>query len=329
MADYKRLVSYIYSYEYGRKNNNVGFVKLDSRNNMCKITLNFRLQHAPIIHPLKVYLFVRNGQKIIGILLGMGNITGTTYDFRDIVNPANVKESGYSLEEISGVYIGDGTNRSALYATAWDDMPLNPNMFFVHNKEKANTVTAINTKTENKDEDTLRVDDSIVKLVKDYVEMNEEQKTDDNANNEVRGVKIENDHEYENKTMDVKEHKDSIWDRLYSKHTKIVGIKNNNDIECIKIKPQDLACLPNKYWVLGNNSFLLHGYYNYRYLLFAKVKNDGQDVQQYKLGVPGIFHRNEKIMASMFGFNEFLEADQLTGKGETFGYWCMDIQINI
>lgn len=35
---------------------------------------------------------------------------------------------------------------------------------------------------------------------------------------------------------------------------------SEKNITCIKIELKDLRELPRKYWYLGNNSFLLHGF---------------------------------------------------------------------
>lgn len=332
MADYKRLVSYVYTYEYGKKSNNVGFVKVDSRNGMCKIIINFKLSYMPSLNPLKVYFLKREDKSLIGILLGIGKISGSTYEFKDITNSINIKGSGYGLDEMSGIYICDELNKNIIYASEWDNRSINPEHFIVHkeisinDKKQSKPVNEQIEKSEKK-----VVDDSVIKMLSDYVK---DTRRIDIENNEqeqkVMCAKTEDKdkYEYENKAMEFTQSKvQNIWDQLYNKHTKIAGLKNIDNIECIKIKPQDLACLPNKYWVLGNNSFLLHGFYIYRYLLFVKINNDRINVQQYKLGVPGVYHQNEKIMASMFGFNEFLEADQENKGKDVFGYWCMDISI--
>lgn len=348
VADYKRLISYIYSYERGRKSNNVGYVRVESRNDMCKVTINFKLRQIPVIHPLKVYFLKREYNKLTGILLGTAQIAGTSCDFRDMVETYNINKSGVNLEEICGVYICDGINRNLVYAAEWDNRNINPEMFYIYKKDKAGKAGKAAPQ-----EEKLKVDNSVIELVEDYVKQSgdeidkesqdqnlvsarAEEQTEPGESQEKQDVgnqkdenKIFNTYEYENIAMEPEGNKcENIWDFLNNKYTKIVGIKNYEDIECIKIKPQDLASLPNKYWVLGNNSFLLHGYYNYRYLLFAKVGNREENGQRYKLGVPGIYHRNEKMMASMFGFNEFLEADQNSKNGEVMGYWCMDILVN-
>ncbi|RDU23478.1 DUF6128 domain-containing protein [Anaerosacchariphilus polymeriproducens] len=94
--------------------------------------------------------------------------------------------------------------------------------------------------------------------------------------------------------------------------------ENPNFFECQKIEPRDLRILPEKEWILGKNSFLLHGYYNYRYLLYGKVNNGSTYTF---LGVPGVFHNQEKFMANLFGFSEFEPAKKEKIKTGKFGYW--------
>lgn len=89
--------------------------------------------------------------------------------------------------------------------------------------------------------------------------------------------------------------------------------------ECIKITPHDISYLPRKYWNLSNNSFMLHGFYSYKYLLLCE--NVTENGLRYMIGVPGMFHPKEQAMARMYGFTEFeLENDSET---DNFGYWCM------
>lgn len=42
MADYRRLISYIYEYEGKQKGKNVGFAKLEARNGQCRINVNVK-----------------------------------------------------------------------------------------------------------------------------------------------------------------------------------------------------------------------------------------------------------------------------------------------
>ena len=95
-----------------------------------------------------------------------------------------------------------------------------------------------------------------------------------------------------------------------------------------KIQRKDMVCLPRCEWRHANNSFLIHGYYNYHHLILT-VRDD-----RLKLGVPGVYHPQEEKAAESFGFPEFIPAVELDLKltdeekndREKFGYWCRDIR---
>lgn len=117
-----------------------------------------------------------------------------------------------------------------------------------------------------------------------------------------------------------------VWDRLNKEHTRILAFDYEDGCEILTIKPQDIGILPRDAWVYGNNSFLLHGYYNYRYLILAKLFNP-EGTPRYLLGIPGHYYSNERYMASMFGFPNFvLSKDQPMEDGR-FGFWYTDIKI--
>lgn len=95
-----------------------------------------------------------------------------------------------------------------------------------------------------------------------------------------------------------------------------------------KIQRQDLARLPKKEWRIANNSFLLHGFYNYHHLVL--IEDDGK----MWVGVPGIYHEKEKTAASAFGFTEFQRltdfemelTEEEKNTHEDFGYWCRQVE---
>ncbi len=117
-----------------------------------------------------------------------------------------------------------------------------------------------------------------------------------------------------------------VWDKLRKEHTRILAFDYEDGCEILTIKPQDIGLLPRDAWVYGNNSFLLHGYYNYRYLILAKLFNP-EGTPRYLLGIPGHYYSNERYMASMFGFPNFvLSKDQPIEDGR-FGFWYTDIKI--
>ena len=119
---------------------------------------------------------------------------------------------------------------------------------------------------------------------------------------------------------------DVIWQHFYKSYPKIQAFDYKGGCDILTIKPQDIGLLPREVWGYGNNSFLLHGYYSHRYLIFARL-NSQKGEPRFLLGVPGHYYSNEKYMASMFGFPNFvLSKIQPAGDGR-FGYWYTDIRL--
>ncbi len=118
----------------------------------------------------------------------------------------------------------------------------------------------------------------------------------------------------------------SLWPWLQCRYAKVLAFDYDNGCEILSIKPQDIGLLPREIWTYGNNSFLLHGYYNYRHLILAKLNNPSGS-PRYLLGVPGHYFSNEKYMASMFGFPHFVLAKKQPDADGRFGYWYTDIRL--
>ena len=117
---------------------------------------------------------------------------------------------------------------------------------------------------------------------------------------------------------------ESLWNRLRAAYPKVTAFECNDGCEILVIKPQDIGLLPRENWVYGNNSFLLHGYYNYRYLILARLGKSGER-GRYILGVPGHYGNNEKYMAAMFGFDRFVRSTRQPPRDSRFGYWYTDL----
>lgn len=94
-----------------------------------------------------------------------------------------------------------------------------------------------------------------------------------------------------------------------------------DDRTYIKLEPKDFVIMQAKYQNLVNNSFLLHGFYNYRYLILGKEKET-----EYYLGVPGVFYEREKMVALMFGFEAF-ECEGGIARPGGFGYYLRKVEL--
>ncbi|MGN0298789.1 MAG: DUF6128 domain-containing protein [Lachnospiraceae bacterium] len=119
--------------------------------------------------------------------------------------------------------------------------------------------------------------------------------------------------------------KENSWDKLCGYYPKMKPFAWNRELDCLKVKPGDLGRLPKENWILGNNSFMLHGYYVHRYLILMKIEQDGKE--RYLLGVPGIYGNRERFMADMFGFGEFMPVSQRRVLQGQKGFWCVQVTV--
>lgn len=94
--------------------------------------------------------------------------------------------------------------------------------------------------------------------------------------------------------------------------------------EYLSITPRDFVILSRKYQELVQNSFLLHGYYNYGHVILTRIKE--KNLERFYLGVPGVYYTREKQAALMFGFEGF-EAGTERAVDGGFGYYMKQVDI--
>ena len=112
------------------------------------------------------------------------------------------------------------------------------------------------------------------------------------------------------------------WSQLWEIYPHIKPFQDER--EYLSIGPSDFVLFSAASYKMVNNSFLLHGYYNYRHLILAKIEQKGEDI--YYVGVPGTFYEKEKQVAIMFGFESFECAEEPAQAGD-FGYYMMRTEL--
>lgn len=79
-------------------------------------------------------------------------------------------------------------------------------------------------------------------------------------------------------------------------------------------------------WKLGVNSFLTHGYYSYKYLMFGKSYFPQMMTASVTYLEFGVYSSREKYLAGIFGFDRFVPEKETHIKTGSFGYWIVDIR---
>lgn len=305
MSAYKRFVSYIYGYEEGEKRENTGFVKVNARGGECKIWVHVRGFYTHQQKPYRVYAFRPGRERLEGQYLGELESRNGALEWNGVTATDSLM-GGFSLEESRGIYI-QGEDR--IYAAEWDDYPVDVNRF-VTQEEYARPV-----RPEASEGTAAANSQKAVGCAETDAKMDE-----------IRAAEIE-------KTLAEPETEASVpydaraeqWHYL-EEHFPVMRYQDGAGgmISSIRLGNRDLSRIPRDKWELGNNSFLLHGFYQHQHLLL--LRRETPEAVCYYLGVPGVYNEKEQMLASMFGFCEFRrikEPEQREGIG---GYWCREVK---
>lgn len=293
MAGMKRFITYIYAYENTKKAGNTGFARIELRGEECRLEIHLRGVYAAQTH-CKIYLFRKQGSGIEGSLIGEMDVRNGAGDFNVIMKTAHIPTSLLSFFEMEGIFLCSEDGR--IFMSRWTEgEPLAVDMehFIVWKAEQTEeNIYAEEKQQENKIQTA---------------------QFDRESDNELRATELPARNffpQYQWK---------DIWEQFLKSHPASMPFSEKN-ITCIKIELKDIRELPRKYWYLGNNSFLLHGFFNYRYLVLGKIEEDNED--KWFLGVPGIYQNQERVMAIIFGFPEFMP-EQVENR---FGCWYRFIE---
>ena len=264
-------IRYLYEYKDEQRVRNVGFVKVDQGEEGGTLQIHGRgtfLNNADI----RVYLVYMEGKRCRGILMGQLEHVQSILSCRLVYDREEI-EPYADLEELRGIMLE--TNGQGTYAAVWDEgvLPLDQMEPAVPREERPSM---------GKD---MASEESVEAEVSEILEACAEE----GVIEKEPGTDAGEEEKEEPGTDAGEEEKEELEE----------SNENRQEKRYCKIMREDMKKLPQKNWYLANNSFLLHGYYNYRHLLL--ITDEGK---RY-LGVPGIYHRREEAAARSFGFSEF------------------------
>ena len=323
MAGMKRFITYIYAYENTKKAGNTGFARIELRGEECRLEIHLRGVYAAQTH-CKIYLFRKQGSGIEGSLIGEMDVRNGAGDFSVIMKTAHISTSLLSFFEMEGIFLCSEDGR--IFMSRWTEgEPLTVDMEHFIEWKAEQTEENIYAEENPHAEENMYAEQNL------HVKENMHAKENIHAEKKQQENKIQTaqfDRESDNELRATElparnffpqyQWKD-IWEQFLKSHPASMPFSEKN-ITCIKIELKDIRELPRKYWYLGNNSFLLHGFFNYRYLVLGKIEEDNED--KWFLGVPGIYQNQERVMAIIFGFPEFMP-EQVENR---FGCWYRFIE---
>lgn len=314
MGEYRRFVAYVYEYRKGKKEENCGFVKVESWGERCTMELHLQCPGILAGTECKSYAFVREEKKMRGILLGSCKTEANGVSHILETSPRNIGGQRVALEELGGMVFL--TELGAFFGTEWDDIEIIPEMFEEFpEKDSPEKEMEEETLKETTDEKSKKgageeAEKVLPEQGKRETEMREESSHRENAAEAEVSEQNELPTEEENVTATEVQQERHMPGEPYT------PFEDGDFFNCRKIKPGDLPCFSRKNCPLRQNRFLLYGYYNFGHLLLC-TKENGQQI----LGVPGIYDQQERFMANMFGFPFFRKSREIQVPGRQGGYW--------
>ena len=390
MADYKRLVSYIYAYPGGVRDKNVGFAKAEVRNGQFKLTVSVKGVYTDTPELFGVYVMVDGKKHQPGgfTLLKTGTVMVNQGigQYQDLFNPMNINQSGYTFEDISGIALARENEDFYRMFSLWEDCILNteditfaqPEAAAASNpvvqadseevsvKEQVNRTTGQKAERKSaemsgnvRESETVRrnaedvseneVEEAAVTskpetpesaqsagrqadLQQETVQMKAQQVRAMEAvqellfrNTNPQGTMPQNTKLQDTTPQNAKPQKEMpAFEKVFINRDFIDAFEDDYFYDCVEVTPELLKQLPIEDDAVVNNSFLVHGYYNFKHILFGKVcENDNNT--RYFIGVPGMYCNRERFMASMFGFCNFKKSHRSDYSNPYFGYWYQEI----
>lgn len=388
MADYKRLVSYIYAYPGGVRDKNVGFAKAEVRNGQFKLTVSVKGVYTDTPELFGVYVMVDGKKHQPGgfTLLKTGTVMVNQGigQYQDLFNPMNINQSGYTFEDISGIALARENEDFYRMFSLWEDCILNteditfaqPEAAAASNpvaqadseevsvKEQVNRTTGQEAERKSvemsgnvRESETVRrnAEDVSENEIEDVVEASVtskpatpesaqsagqqtdlQQETAQMKAQQVRAMEAAQELLFRNtnpqgtmpqntKLQNAKPQEEMpAFEKVFINRDFIDAFEDDYFYDCVEVTPELLKQLPIEDDAVVNNSFLVHGYYNFKHILFGKVcENDNNT--RYFIGVPGMYCNRERFMASMFGFCNFKKSHRSDYSNPYFGYWYQEI----
>ena len=340
----KRFVTYLYEYDRTIRGRNVGFIRNDIRNDRCLMDIHIRGLER-IKEKAPIYLIVRDGECVgipageIVISQGIGNA------FLEL--PGNhIGKTDYNSSDIQAVIVRYGNGKMLLGSyvqhpasdllsgtfTKWEAQAIpespepDPNATRGENDDSGSIrpVSEI-SRGQNDDSGSIRAVSEIPRgqnddssSIRPVSEISRGQNDDSGSIRPVSEIpRGQNDDSGSIRPISEisrgqNDDFDSIRpDALSQQSTEAHAEEKLCPPTYKRIAITDIRSLPSRNWHLCSNSFLVHGFFCYHYLALKTV--NAPDGTQIYLGVPGIYASQERMMALLFGFNDFeVDTDHIT-----------------
>lgn len=325
LSDYQRIVSYLYEYHHGIKGSNVGFAKIEKRQNRLRVYFHVKTNDQALEY--KIYFYYFHQGTMNGIYLDTVKRTDTIIEFKNTYPLIN------DFDKIDGFLLYYSNDH--FFGSQWKDHPIIIRSFVPvdpdgnkNDKISSNILENESEKTKLKSSEDTKETENIKKIEKtEKIKVSEKAvspppepspKTEtpptSSLSEYIEALQLEKDakqstHPNPTKDFDWKEYPTLPMPPSY-------GLDPS-----IKIGLDDLDEIPDLSGNVKTNGFLLLNYGNFGHLMLAKDADSGQ---RY-LGIPGIFDNEKAFISRLFGFKTFITVPLKPHKTGNFGYFILPV----
>lgn len=317
----EQFIRYLYEYQQGKPSRNVGFVKVEREEEQTTVHIHGKGLQLGRETELRLYIFFLEDGAPVGIFQGMITNINPAVNYRLTFSPEDTGVPG-NYPGIQGIIMESEGKR--IFAAVWSELPVNVELLREWEEPEIIPITM----TEAVRQKVVR--DSAEEERGEAAGEETEEMTEEAADGERDGSAAELSGQEggfmpgqdASAGVDAEPEQEPVFEEDVDDYI------TPSERQCKKINRQDIAMLPRCEWRLANNSFLLHGCYNYHHLMMIQ---EGDDLW---LGIPGIYHSKEARAAEAFGFPRFIPVGELDAElgadekeqGEEFGYWCRRVR---
>ena len=340
----KRFVTYLYEYERTIRGRNVGFIRNDIRNDCCRMEIHIRGLER-IKEKAPIFIIVRDSE-CIGIPAGEVVISQGVGNACLELRGNRIGKTDYSVNNIQAVIVR--YNGGKMLMGCYVQHPAGDLLSGTFTKWEAQAIPENPepdpnaARSENDDFGSIRPVSEIPRgqnvdfgSIRPVSEVQRGQNDDSSSIRPVSEIPRgqNDDSDSIRPVSEIPRGQNDDFDSI--RPVSEISRGQNDDFDSIRpdalsqqsteahaeeklcpptykrIAITDIRSLPSRNWHLCSNSFLVHGFFCYHYLILKTV--NAPDGTQIYLGVPGIYASQERMMALLFGFNDFeVDTDHIT-----------------
>ncbi len=341
MSEFERNTAYLYLYESGRPIRGIGFVKRTRRLEDDKLMVHINGFYTAGSAEGKVYAILERGDHAAAVEVGAVMIGNSEGECR-LMLPQGVSEHiGIAVvieeQECIGWYDGSMSAPNIEYPEMGSKEDAGKELSGKMDEEQEADGERI--RTQESDRERIRTQESDGEREKGQESDGERIRTQESDRERTKAQEGESDREEKEGEVLTEAEQDigtdeSAWGRLKQVFPIVYPFEYVVDADYLSITPSEIRQLDVSEHILLNNSFLQHAYYNYKYLIIGKKHRKHEQEQSasvedevYYIGVPGIYHDREIMMAKMFGFEHFLSAKKEQPNMGCFGYYMKQVKV--